>query len=121
MAIVRPGERPSGKPSICVVVRFPKHGEGIQERAYEDEVFDKPLWSSEGHGEGNKMKQQKTQVARGWGLRVGGPLPYLALEFSLDKERMEEEVTEAYHRPVRVILVPLAEYRRLKRIEKTKQ
>lgn len=70
------------------------------------------------------MKPRKTEVARGWGLRVndrhpGGPSPYIAYVFSFNKDEMEKELAdlECEHL-VRVVLVPLAEYRRLKRLEK---
>lgn len=66
---------------------------------------------------GGRMK--KTEEAIGWGVRVGGgPLPYLAYFFSTKKEEANAECTEHYHRPVRVAIVPLAEYRRLKKLEK---
>jgi hypothetical protein len=55
----------------------------------------------------------KTENAIGWGRRVGGSCPYLAYEFS--RTKAEVEITQPYHRAVRVILLPLSEYRRLKR------
>jgi hypothetical protein len=58
----------------------------------------------------------KTEIARGWGLRVDGTVPYLAYRMGMRKHDIE--CTQTYHRPVRVVLLPLAEYRRLKRIEK---
>lgn len=60
----------------------------------------------------------KTEEARGWGVRVGGPLPYLSGHvFERDREDAEMACTEPYHRPMRVVLLPLREYCRLKRLE----
>jgi hypothetical protein len=58
----------------------------------------------------------KTEIARGWGLRVGWCRPYLACEASMSK--YDIRLHQPYHRRVRVVVMPLAEYRRLKRIEK---
>jgi len=52
------------------------------------------------------MKRKVTEIEVGWGLRVGGPLPYLAWEFHRSKEGVK--ITESYHRAVRVVLIPLA-------------
>jgi len=61
----------------------------------------------------------KTEEAKGWGIRVGGPRPYLAYHvFHSTKEQVQSRCTEDYHKPVKVVLVPLSEWRRLKRIEK---
>ena len=63
------------------------------------------------------MTRKQTEYAVGWGLRVGGPLPYLAYEFHLKKETVE--LTESYHRAVRVAIVTLAAARKaglLKRV-----
>lgn len=58
----------------------------------------------------------KTEICRGWGLRVGGELPYLSKQIHWN--RGDVECTETYHRPVRVVLISLAEYRKLKKLEK---
>ncbi|MFA5430656.1 MAG: hypothetical protein WC329_05820 [Candidatus Omnitrophota bacterium] len=61
----------------------------------------------------------KTEIARGWGLRIGGepfPRPYLAKTMAVEKDHIQ--CYTLWERPVRVVLLPLAEYRRLKRIEK---
>ena len=39
------------------------------------------------------MKRKLTEYAVGWGLRVGGPLPYLGWEFHRSKE--DVEITES--------------------------
>jgi len=51
---------------------------------------------------------------RGWGVRVNGPCPYLAWEIHPRKVEAVEGCTEPYHRPVKVVLVPLEWYRRAK-------
>jgi len=56
------------------------------------------------------MKRKLTEAAIGWGLRVGGPQPYLAYEFHRKKQTVE--LTESCHRAVRVAIVPLAEARK---------
>ena len=43
---------------------------------------------------------------------MGGPRPYLAWQFSRDKSGVP--VTDPHHRAVKVVIVPLADYRRLK-------
>lgn len=57
----------------------------------------------------------KTEKAIGWGLRVGGPAPYLAWTF----QRLECDVvcTEPYHRRMKCVLIPLREWKRLKRMD----
>ncbi len=61
-------------------------------------------------------RSKPTEHAKGWGLRVGGPAPYLAWEvFSRRKADAEKEISEPYHRAVKVVMVPLAEYRALVR------
>ena len=62
--------------------------------------------------------KNKTEEARGWGLRIGGPRPYLAWRLTDNKADIKEVCNESFHRPVRVVLLPLAEYRRLKRLER---
>ena len=57
----------------------------------------------------------KIEEAKGWGIRVGGPSPYLAYEFHFRKEDVLAALTEPYHRPVKVVMLPLAEWRRLKK------
>jgi hypothetical protein len=58
----------------------------------------------------------KTEEARGWAVRIGGRRPYLAYEFSWYKPRIEALCCQTFQRPVRAVLLPLAEYRRLKRL-----
>lgn len=60
----------------------------------------------------------KPKAEHGWGVRVNGPRPYLAQFFSYYRAVANKECTEKYHRPVKVVLLPLAEYRRLKREKK---
>ena len=55
----------------------------------------------------------KTEIAKGWGLRVGGCRPYLAWAIAHRKDGIK--LTERYHKTARVVLVPLAEYRRMRR------
>jgi hypothetical protein len=67
------------------------------------------------------MNSRKTQVARGWGLQTHGPEGRLTFCFFSSRREVEENWIprlRRYSHPVRVVLVPLAEYRRLKRIEK---
>ena len=59
--------------------------------------------------------KKPTEEAHGWGLLVGGPHPYLASYFKAYKAGIE--ITESYHRAVRVVLIPLAEWTRLKELE----
>ena len=59
----------------------------------------------------------KTEVAYGWGLRVGGGDPYLGYHFSIDKKSIESIMTESYHRAVKVAIVPLSEWKRLKKLD----
>lgn len=55
----------------------------------------------------------KTEVAFGWGVRVGGSLPYLAYMFYPTKEGAEQYCVESYQRPVKVAIVPLGDYKKL--------
>ena len=57
-----------------------------------------------------------TKEARGWGMRLGGEVPYLAAYFSWDREEIADECEGPSERPVRVVMLPLAVYRRLKRL-----
>lgn len=52
-----------------------------------------------------------TENYRGWGLRVGGWRPYLA--GVLEVAKADVKLHYSFHRPVRVVLLPLEEYRRL--------
>lgn len=61
-----------------------------------------------------KRKPRKTEEARGWGLKVGGPNPYLAFDFAYTRYEIQRLCTATYHKPVRCVLVPLAEWRRMK-------
>lgn len=66
-----------------------------------------------------KIKREKTAEARGWGLRVGGgPCPYLWYKFSRVKADILSECTAPYHRPMEVVMIPLREWRRLKRMDR---
>jgi hypothetical protein len=59
----------------------------------------------------------KTEEAIGWAVRVAGPLPYLSYYgFGYYRQWAQRECTETYHRPMRAVLLPLREYRRLKRL-----
>ena len=58
---------------------------------------------------------KKAEEVHGWGLQIGGPHPYLACYFKAYKEGIE--TTESYHRAVKVVLIPLAEWKRLKRLD----
>ena len=57
----------------------------------------------------------KTEEARGWGIRVNDLPPRLATVFFWSKARTKDECIDHGERPVRVVLLPLAEFRRLKR------
>ena len=59
----------------------------------------------------------KTKESKGWGIRVGGPRPYLAGVFHWTKAETVKGWEENCFRPVRVVLLPLADYRRLKRMD----
>jgi len=56
----------------------------------------------------------KTEIVRGWGVRVDDPQPRLAW-FIGSKRDAEVDAVGRGERPVRVVLLPLAEFRRLKR------
>ena len=60
----------------------------------------------------------KTEVAIGWGARTGSPVPYISHVYSARKDNIVRWCHNTSQRPVKVVLVPLAEYRRLKRIER---
>ncbi len=49
-----------------------------------------------------KAAKKKPETANGWGILVGGPLPYIAFFFSHRKEDAEKEVTQKYHKVVQV-------------------
>lgn len=55
----------------------------------------------------------KTEVLKCWGIRVDGPRPYIGYDISPHKWKVEKECLESYQRPVKVVIVPLAEWRRL--------
>lgn len=57
----------------------------------------------------------KTEEAKGWGMRVGGPRPYLAYVFDKEQSEIQKVCVASYHRPVKVVMIPLKEYRELKR------
>ena len=65
-----------------------------------------------------KRPREKTSEARGWGLRVGGPCPYIWFKFSRTKMEIIQECTAHYHRPMEVVMVPLREWKRLKRVDR---
>ena len=52
-----------------------------------------------------------TEIAKCWGLRVGGSQPYIAYVFQLRKQ--DVVLTETYHRAIEVAIVPLSEWKRL--------
>lgn len=60
----------------------------------------------------------RTSEAVGWGVRVDGPEPYLAYEFYTNKFDAEESCDKSYHRPVRVAIIPLREFRRLRKLDR---
>ena len=66
-----------------------------------------------------ERRKMKTEPAIGYGLRVGGSLPYLAWE---QFWRLPEQVkcTERYHRPMKAVLLPYEEWRRLIKLDKEK-
>jgi len=57
----------------------------------------------------------RTEEAHGYGMKVGGPRPYLAYLFSLLKNTIERECREDYHKPVKVVIITESEYRKLKK------
>lgn len=58
----------------------------------------------------------KTEEVKGWGLRVGGIRPYLAHNiFTSNKYEVERQCTANYHRPMKCVLVPLREWKSLKK------
>jgi len=59
-----------------------------------------------------------TEEAHGFALRVGGCRPYLATLFSAYRNEIEDAVREEYHRPMEAVIVPLREWRRLKRLDR---
>jgi hypothetical protein len=62
------------------------------------------------------MKKIIPEPAIGWALRVGGSKsqPYIwPGKFSTTKEGIEQECYLSYHRPIKVAMIPLAEYRKL--------
>lgn len=63
----------------------------------------------------------KTEEAIGWALRVGGPLPYIGYTFSTNKDDIEKQVVTKYHKPMKVAIVPLREWRRLKKLDAKKK
>ena len=58
---------------------------------------------------------RRVEEAHGWGLRISGPNPYLAYYFKAYKESIE--ITEPYYRAVKVVLISLAEWQRLKKLD----
>ena len=63
----------------------------------------------------------KTEEAVGWALRVGGPLPYIGYSFSTNKEEIEKLVVTKNHRPMKVAIIPLREWHRLKKLDAKKK
>lgn len=57
----------------------------------------------------------KTEEARGWGIRVGGPWPYLMWELQPTKAQIMPLLSQTYQRPMECVLIPLREWRRLTR------
>jgi hypothetical protein len=65
-----------------------------------------------------EREMKKAEEARGWGLFVGGPKPYLAWVISHYKKDVLHECVAPYHKAVRVVLITEREYHRLKRLDK---
>jgi hypothetical protein len=72
-----------------------------------------------------KIEAVRVDPLHGWGMRVGGPRPYVANVFytqtfgGLDPQTCAEtECTQSYHKAVPVVLLTLADYRRLLRAAK---
>ena len=63
----------------------------------------------------------KIEEAVGWALRVGGPLPYIGYTFSTNKEEIEKLIVTKYHHPIKVAVVSLREWRRLKKLDTKKK
>lgn len=57
-------------------------------------------------------KKKWTEPAVGWGLRVGGPLPYIGYCFWNSGHRAKDECSGEGQRAVRVAMVPLAAARK---------
>lgn len=56
----------------------------------------------------------KPKVAHGWGLRVNITPPELAVRMHRSREQLADVIPrDPVFRPVRVVLVPLADYRAL--------
>ena len=53
---------------------------------------------------------------KGWGVKAGGTNPYLRGLFSYTKEGIEEDYIDG--KAIRVVIVPLNEWRRLKKMAK---
>lgn len=62
--------------------------------------------------------RKPAEAAHGYGLRVGGCLPYLSYCFSHYKSEMEKEVSADYHKVVKVVLITKGEWKRLKKLDK---
>jgi len=59
----------------------------------------------------------KTEEVRGWGVRIDHPEHPRLAWFIGSKRDAEVDAVGRGERPVRVVLLPLAEFRRLKRLE----
>ncbi len=46
--------------------------------------------------------KKKVSAAYGWGIKVGGARPYIAYLFDIDKAKMKAEISQKYHKLVRV-------------------
>ncbi len=60
--------------------------------------------------------RQKTKVARGWGIRVGGSRPYLDHIFR--RTQASAMACTECNRVVKTVLVPATEYKRLIALDK---
>jgi hypothetical protein len=64
-----------------------------------------------------RRQKMPTEPAEGWGLKVDGPRPYMACEFSSSELEIVKVVSQTYHKPIKVVIIPLREWQRLKRLE----
>lgn len=55
-----------------------------------------------------------TNHEKGWGMRIGGPRPYLAWGvFTPNRQEAQIKCYQPYHKPVRVVMLTEHEYRKL--------
>lgn len=63
-------------------------------------------------------KKPKVEPWEGWGLRVGGPRPYMAWLFSDEQQPVLDAATESYHKVIRAVVIPKERYEELLKAEK---